>query len=188
MVREWMTHVFCCGTGIQTLKSLLVWIWNTVHSVADWMNSLNGYEQMETASGTGMLHFKQVYTNQQFDFFFFASWFLCKKTGENKSTWNIQTYACPVWACFVEQLETRINSHDVMQMPYTGYGQSHWNWCDWTIRCLMWYPHAWVNLRLIYVQPGLIRFCGIWCCCGRIECTWKVYYNDVCCFDEIFNW
>ena len=83
---------------------------------------------------------------------------------------------------------TRINSHDVMQMPFAGYGQSHWNWCDWTIRCLMWYPHAWVNLRFIYVQPGLIRICGIWCCCGRIECTWKVYYNDVCCFDEIFNW
>lgn len=73
------------GSGIQILKSigsvfeLLVWAWNTVIGVADWMNSLNGYEQTESASGTGMLHFKQVYTNQQFDSFFFACWFLCKK-------------------------------------------------------------------------------------------------------------
>ena len=50
------------------------------------MNSLNGYEQMETASGTGMLHFKQVYTNQQFDFFSLLADFFVKKTGENKST------------------------------------------------------------------------------------------------------
>lgn len=118
-------------------------------------------------------------------FFFFASWFPCKKHVKT-SQHELSNLYLPCEGMF--RGTTRINSHDVMQMPFTGYGQCQWNRCDWAIRCLMWYPNAWVNLRLIYVQLGLIRICGIWCRCGRIECTWKVYYNDVCCFDEIFNW